>query len=508
MSCGFPFYCGISTVLGRLTPEVPLYVNDAFLDHYNHPARARLRGLAANPEIPADLLRRLVTERFKDVRFGLTVRDVWTAGQFGALATHPDSQVRCTLAEAIYISAGQRATLVEDPDRTVLRTLALGPDHFVAFSWEPLPAPLPGWAYERLWERDSRLAVFLLENPWLPPELRERMNAGLKRPAAGPAPAGEPQAETPPADGPHAETPPADGPQAETPPADGPHAETPPSDRERAETGAVSDNDWTRACAAAEPHLSPETVARLATDPSPQVRLAVSMRPELSEADRAAIDYHVGRDDRINPAVWAVETADPEQLRRCAHSGHIGLRRSAALNRHLTPELISVLAADTDFAVRLLLCEQHRDVPPETVLQTFLEATTMTRGRLLSHPSLRRARLARLADSPDPQARALVARDPEASPEVLDRLSHDPHSRVRSSVAADPRLLPARVLELFDDPATTGYAAVSPHLPTPLMEQILDGAAVLDGETPSSAKPALFLGNWSPEDIAAVTADD
>jgi hypothetical protein len=105
-----------------------------------------------------------------------------------------------------------------------------------------------------------------------------------------------------------------------------------PLDRHEAEARASDDNEWTRVTAAADPRLPVDLVARLAVDPSYAVRLAVSMRPELSEQQRAAIEYHVGPDDRIRPARWVTDTRDPELQRRCVFSAHIGLRRSAARN--------------------------------------------------------------------------------------------------------------------------------------------------------------------------------
>jgi hypothetical protein len=366
-------------------------------------------------------------------------RKDWTDEQFTALAGHPVSDVRVALAEALYITAEQRAVLVEDPDLAVLRVLADGPDYFFVWAFKPRPAPLPEWAYGRLHDRSPKLARHLRYNPFLPVELQDRL--GVEQ-------AGEP----------------------------------PPMAREQAEEQAASDNAWTRSCAAAEPELSAATVARLTADPSPQVRLAVSMRPELSEEERAAIDYHVGRDDRITPARWAVETRDPAEQARCARSAHIGLRRSVACNQHLSAGLIAVLAEDDDFAVRLLLCERHLDAPPDTVLNTFLEATTMTRGRLLQHPSLMRGGLSRLSGHPDPQIRALAVRHPDTTPELVERLSHDPDPLVRGRTAEDPRLPLGRLLELFEDPETTGLAAANPNLPVALMHRVLDDAEALGGK--------------------------
>ncbi|WP_410820911.1 hypothetical protein [Micromonospora sp. 050-3] len=364
--------------------------------------------------------------------------------------------MRKILAQAVHVTPEQRATLVEDPERSVLWALAEGPISLLASTWT-VTAALPVWAYERLLERHPMLDLIMVDSPWVPQELRTRLWPGESRTAP---------------------------------------AEQPPPDRRELEAKASDDNEWVRSTAAADPDLRADLVARLAVDPSPTVRLAVSMRPELTEEQRAAIDYHVGRDDRIQPAAWATKTRDPEIQSRCVRSAHIGLRRSVACNPHLTADHVAALENDDDFAVRLLLCERHSGVTHEPVLHTYLEATTATRGRLLDHPSFQRVGLAQLAESPDPWARALVVSDPEAAPQLIERLSHDPRPEVRNSTAGDPRLSPSRVLDLFDDPETAGAAAANPHLPVSVMRSVLTDAATLangavDGE------PTVLLGRWS-----------
>jgi len=204
------------------------------------------------------------------------------------------------------------------------------------------------------------------------------------------------------------------------------------------------------------------------------VRLVVSMRQELTEEQRAAIDYTIEPHDRITPPDWLWHHLDDLDLMRlCVHSRHIGLRRGAAYSVHLTPDLVTVLAADSDFAVRLLLCENHPAAPADLLLRTHREATVITRWDLLERPNFPRDRLAEFAGSPDPQLRRLAMVDPTTPAATIERLSHDPHEDVRADAAADPRLPVGRLLQLLGEAATATAAASNPSLPREAMAAIL-----------------------------------
>jgi hypothetical protein len=161
---------------------------------------------------------------------------------------------------------------------------------------------------------------------------------------------------------------------------------------------------------------------------------------------------------------------------------------------------VARLVDDDDFAVRLLLCEYQVNVSADTVLATYLQATTLSRGRLLTHPALRGADLVHFADSDDPSARCLVRRDPTAAAALIEGLSHDPHPAVRASTASDARLSLGRLLELFDDPSTTEAAASNPRLPVSVMELILEEAADLAHEQ-IEGTPRVYLGRWQPDQL-------
>ncbi|MWA02960.1 hypothetical protein F8568_021785 [Actinomadura sp. LD22] len=231
----------------------------------------------------------------------------------------------------------------------------------------------------------------------------------------------------------------------------------------------------TRARAAAEPSLPADLVDELAIDPDSKVRLAVSRRADLTEEQRAAIDYTDDPGRLFHPLEWVTEACDDaEIMRRCATSAHPALRRSAAHCPHLPPDLVQTLANDEDFLVRLFLAENHPDPPGELLLRTVLEFEGYTRAKMLRHPNFPRSGLHRYATSPDPRERALATMDPHIPPQSIEALSHDADLTVRRSAAADARLPAARLLEMLADDGTAEAAARNPALPLQTMEEILN----------------------------------
>ena len=419
--------------------------------------RARLRGLSRNPALPDSLVLRILLHPAADV-VGVMSGRTWSDELFDIIAAHPDVRLREMLALSGRATGAQRARLIGDPDIRVLMALLEPP-------FTTRPEPLPAWAYRKLAEHPGvkrRLPLYL------PMELSRAAVAAFAD-AEDEEVAAWARAT----------------PRSATAPA--------PLTDERIRTIITGDSAWDRANLALEPDLPAEVVTTLSADPDPQVRLSVSMRPELSEEQRAAIDYVVSTDDRLPRLDWVL-AADGEQLQRCVSSAHPGLRRSAACHSRLIAEQIAQLAADDDFPVRLLLCENQDTVPADLVVRTYLEARVITRGELLSHPALAGADLTRYAGSPHWGARALVVLDPRAPADLIERLSHDEHPGVRSWVARDARLSPQRLLELFEDPETTAAAATNPNLPFDLMVAILE-APMDSGDPPQQS---LVLGHTTP----------
>jgi hypothetical protein len=232
--------------------------------------------------------------------------------------------------------------------------------------------------------------------------------------------------------------------------------------------------------------LNPSLPADLAAGPAdhddPAVRLAFSARPGLTEDERAAVDWKIDPEDRLDTLHWVWNARnDPDTLRACATSAHTWLRRSAAVCPGLPGDCVELLAADPDFAVRLLLAERHPEAPGELLLDLYLHGTHRAVLMLTGRPNFPTTGLAtRFADAPDRDARLLVLRDPDATPELVERLSRDPDAWVRSVAGCDQRLPVRRLVELPADPQAGWSAAANPLLPVEEMRALLDRAGIPD----------------------------
>lgn len=424
---------------------------------WNHETTpALVRGLSRNPALPDSLVPQILEHPAADL-LGVMYRREWSDELFDIVAAHPTVRIREMLARSGQATAEQRARMADDPAIDVVLALLEGP-------FTTQPQPLPAWAYRKLAEHPQLKRMLTLLHP------RELS------PAAVAAFADVEDQEI--------------AAWARTTPAPGPE----PMPAKRARTIAAGGSAWEKATLALEPGLPADVVTALSADPDKTVRTYVSMRPELSEQQRAAIGYQVSTNDRLPRLAWVLE-ADGEQLQRYVSSAHPGLRRSAACNEKLTADQIATLAADDDFPVRLLLCENQDAVPTDLVVRTYLEARVITRGQLLSHPAIIGADLTRYADSPHWGARALVVLDRRAPADLIERLSRDEHSGVRNWVARDARLSQQRLLELLDDPVTAEAAAANPNLPVELMTAILQ--APIDSSIPPH-DTILMLGHTMP----------
>lgn len=220
--------------------------------------------------------------------------------------------------------------------------------------------------------------------------------------------------------------------------------------------------------------LTPELLAELAEDPDTDVRTRALLQPlPRTWPQREAIDRVIGRTaEHIGPVGEMFREPDTAWYAACVTSPHPVLRRVAATCPRLPQELVHRLADDPDPEVRHLLAYHHPLVPPTLILAAYI-ATPRQRPYLLTLPALPRTGLHDLLDHDDPDVRVLAAADTTLPQPPLALLT-DAEPRVRRAAAANPLLPPVLLTALLDDPATAEGAAANPSLPAVRLHELLD----------------------------------
>ncbi|MEU9253803.1 hypothetical protein AB0D66_18335 [Streptomyces sp. NPDC048270] len=451
-------------------------------------------GLATNSAAPQEVLRRVFkVDPLPDPRYWLAYLKLPPRAARAAVA-HPDPQVRRVLAENPHVPPEALAVLAEDPDPRVRRVavimaceygvelpaevvlrLATGPEARLRF----FAAGLPGLPDETLLslaeDPDPRVRAAAIGS-WSWPRLRPEVRAAAE---ADP----DPQVRKAVERALHVEAPlptSVDGFLSETDERRRRDAaSTAPLDPALAAFLTTHADSALRHGAARNPHLPTTLALALAADPEPSVRLAVSLRADVTEEQRAAIDYTVPPGRHPVPA-WVEERfGDPDALREIAASSHVLLRRGATCAPELPGDVIERLAADGDYYVRLMLCENDR-APHELLVEMFADWNGLSWGTLAYHRNFARPGLAGFADDPNHRLRYASLFDPHAGPELVERLSHDSEGMIRGHAASHPCLPRARLVECLGVTATgmARAAARNPALPHELMHQLLDIAGV------------------------------
>ncbi|MFD8141485.1 hypothetical protein [Streptomyces sp. NPDC059708] len=250
------------------------------------------------------------------------------------------------------------------------------------------------------------------------------------------------------------------------------HLGPPPS----AEARIQDPDPAVRRSVAEDPRAPAALALRLSRDPDDAVRLALSMREDLTEAQRSAIAYVVPHGYHVPPR-WIVERGhEPEIARRAAASGHVLLRRSIAMQRHLPSDVVERLADDEDFFVRLTLCQYSDQAPHELVVEMYAHWHGLMWSGLRFHPNFARPGLARYVDHPNPRLRHAALDDPDGGPDLVMQLIDDPDVGCRA--LRDPRLPSDELLRRLALPGSARDAAANPALPPETMHRLLDLAGV------------------------------
>ncbi|WP_394619233.1 hypothetical protein JNUCC0626_09090 [Lentzea sp. JNUCC 0626] len=477
---------------------------------------AVLEGLALNPALPQDAVRRLIGHRGGMGEVGK--RPDLTDELAGEMIDTGWTRLRWSLAFNEHLPATARLRLARDRDDSVRAATASGCGHGTARE-----------VYELLLaDPEEHVRDSLARNDEMPSELRERL-------AADPSPKvraslaqhwpGAPE---------HVRrallTDAADQVRASACDTYYPRLPHPvhPADL----VPALLADPVTRSGAVAQAAVDAETAARLAADPDPQVRAQLARHPQLPAqlrdvlAEDPSAEVRLGvyarqdTPDVVRAAIhaWMLaaphpmdidpdlddEAAELEFMRsvlvaelhmmrlewvRDDPLPHVGspypcFRISAASTRQpLPPEVVARLLADEDREVRLAMARRAPHlVDPATAERLEREyrpfkPTPWRPADVLDFPP---DALRRFATDPEPRMRCLAPRDPDLPVDLAVALARDPDAGVRQEIAAHPALPVAVLVALLDDEdeGTVQAAAGSPRLPVEQMHRLLDLAGL------------------------------
>ncbi|MET8040514.1 hypothetical protein ABZU25_06565 [Micromonospora sp. NPDC005215] len=253
---------------------------------------------------------------------------------------------------------------------------------------------------------------------------------------------------------------------------------------------------------AEHPQLPPPVRDLLAEDPSANVRVGVFRRPDTPEPTRHRIYAGIQQGERpltdflgddLDDDALVQQVEDHLAVSELRHlrldwvtanplphlsSPYICFRRSAARSPALPADAVLRLLDDDDNGVCTTMARHAPHlVDPTTAerIDSGFRPDKKTDWRPADVLPLPASTLRRLATDPDPRMRCLAPRDPDLPVELTERLAADPDSTVRQAVAGHPRLPAHARRALLADPSewVARTTAAAPTLPVAEMERLL-----------------------------------
>ncbi|MEV7807577.1 hypothetical protein AB0O28_31975 [Microbispora sp. NPDC088329] len=491
-----------------------------------------LCGLAANPALPADLVDRLITVADDDIAADLARRADLTRGQAAALVSRVQD-VAALLAERGLLTAADIDPVAQPLAVFALLTEGVGrPEWARLFAADPdadrrerlaaCPGLPPDVAETLAGDTEIRVVVELAlwTTADMAARLAEHPHAEVRRAVAA-------NEATPPAvlaalltgegmpparrclvcdrkETPFVHVPYCSEPDCELHPGascDGSHESTVHDTQEQAlrnpatpaaaVIGFAGDSSPLLRWALAErTGLSPEAYERLAGSPEPCIRATLAENPTIGDRliRRLAADpgHEVQRGLAHNPRVPL------DVLTTLAETVKVG---PTLLPRIATASLAEIeeLAASRNPAARMLVAER-RDLPPEIRDALAADADARVLKSIAPHPGLSEARLRAMVDRHAVRVLARVARNPDASPALLeDLVRHRPPVRKAfREVARHPHATARALSACLHDREARPVAAGHPALPPEVVVELLadDNWQVVEA---AAANPSLPL---------------
>ncbi|MGW2474381.1 hypothetical protein [Streptomyces sp. NPDC001665] len=248
---------------------------------------------------------------------------------------------------------------------------------------------------------------------------------------------------------------------------------------------------WALAC---RPDLPSEVCARLAADSNPGVRGDLAENPATDEALMRVLatdhDHEVRRRLAHNPLVPFDVLA---HLAGATKIGATSLPRIALAS----PDEVERLAESPNPAVRMLVA-QRRDLPPPVRDALAADSDAKVLKSIAPHPGLSEDQLRTMLDRHGARVAAKVAASPDATPALLEDVArHDPSVRKAFREIARHRNASApALLACLADAQARRIAASHAALPPPIIEELLTDADWQVVEA-AAANPSLPLAAMS-----------
>ena len=267
----------------------------------------------------------------------------------------------------------------------------------------------------------------------------------------------------------------------------------------------AADRDYeVREQLAGHPGLPAQVRDLLAEDPESLVRLCIFARQDISETQREAIYEGIRADATPLTEPWPYADLDDEamelrirndlaplQLRMLrlawvtadplphVDSPYLCFRASAAVSEALPPQIVARLLEDEESDVRTNMALHARDQVDAATAERIdrgYRSAKKTNWRPADDLPFPPEVLRRLADDPEPRMRALAPRDPDLPIEVANRPAADPEAEVRRAIAGHPSLAVRELVALLADvsESVAQTAAANPNLPREVMQRLVD----------------------------------
>ncbi|MET8405713.1 hypothetical protein [Streptomyces sp900116325] len=245
---------------------------------------------------------------------------------------------------------------------------------------------------------------------------------------------------------------------------------------------------------AGRPDLPSEVCARLAVDSNPGVRADLAENPAIDEAlirvlatDR---DHEVRRRLAHNPLVAL------DLLTHLASATRVGatlLPRMASAS----PDEVERLAESPNPAARMLIA-QRRDLPPAVRDALAADSDTNVVKSIAAHPGLSEGQLRTMLDRHGVRVVAKVAANPDATAALLEDLArHEPSvQKAFREIARHRNASALALLACLADAQARPIAASHAALPPPVIEELLTDAHWQVVEA-AAANPSLPLAVMS-----------